>query len=55
MFHFLLLEPRRDFYFKINQIPFGCRALPRRAGGAKALPDPLAAIRRPTSKVRGRE
>ena len=40
---------------KINQIPFGGRALPGPAGGAKAFPCPLAAIRRPTSKGRGTE
>ena len=46
MFHFLLLVARfLEFQFKINQIPFGGCGLPGPAGGAKALPDPLAAIR----------
>jgi len=39
----------------MHQIQFGGRAPSRPAGGAKALPDPLAAIKRPTSKGRGRE
>ena len=38
----------------LHQNVFGGRAPPGPAGGAKALPDPLVAIRGPTSKGRGR-
>jgi len=43
------------FSLKIYQIPFGGRALPAPLGELKHSPDPLAAIRGPTSKWRERE
>ena len=43
------------FQLEIHQIPFGGRAPPGPAGGAKALPRPPSRNKGPTSKGRGRK
>jgi len=51
-----LLYKRPDFWPEIHQIPFGGLAPPGPGKGANcASPDPVAAIRGPTSKGREKE
>jgi len=59
MFHILkllkIVASRGEIFSpKFTKIPFGGRAPPGPAEGAKALPRPLSAERGPTSKGRGR-